>query len=88
MFSALPEVGVEPTRHCWQRILSAKSQSNRPPVAPRSCKFLGNGACRLAQDFDAGRGFANSLATRFGAVAPPSHSASRKASRWALQTRA
>ena len=88
MNPAVPEVGLEPTRHCWQRILSAKNKGFRAAVASRSCKFFGNGACHLAQDFGAGRRFANSLANNFWGPRTAPYSASRKASRWALQTRA
>ncbi len=88
LFSRMPEVGLEPTRHCWQRILSAKNKGFRAAVASRSCKFLGDGACHLAQDFGAGRRFANSLANSFWGPRTAPYSASRMASKWALQTRA
>jgi hypothetical protein len=29
LFSRLPVVGIEPTRHCWQRILSSTSRERR-----------------------------------------------------------
>jgi hypothetical protein len=45
LFSRVPEVGLEPTRPCGQRILSANRTRSQVALVSRLCKFLGNGAC-------------------------------------------
>jgi hypothetical protein len=61
----VPEEGLEPTRPCGQRILSANRTVDRIAIVSRSCEFLGNGACGSAGDSCAGTPAPNTLPNSF-----------------------
>ena len=50
-WSRVPEEGLEPTRPCGQRILSAADNVSRVALVSRLYLFFGNGAWWLVQDF-------------------------------------
>ena len=75
LFSRVPEEGLEPTRPCGQRILSAADTASRVALVSRLCVFHGNGACRSAKESGseahAPNSSSNSCGTIRTAVMPP-----------------
>jgi hypothetical protein len=84
---AMPEVGLEPTRPCGQRILSANRTRGQVALVSRSCKFLGNGACGSARDSCAETPAPNTLPNSFGTEMNRRQAASRVTSRYARRSR-
>jgi hypothetical protein len=84
---AMPEVGLEPTRPCGQRILSANRTRGQVALMSRLYEFLGNGACGSARDSYAGTPAPNTLPNSFGALGNRRQAASLITSKYARPTR-
>ena len=61
----IPEEGLEPTRPCGQRILSAPKDCSRVTVGRQLAVFLGNDMCRSSLDSLLGAHAPNSLPNTF-----------------------
>lgn len=67
----IPEEGLEPTRPCGQRILSAADTASRVALVSRLCLSLGDGACHSAQESGDEAHASNSCGTSRTAVKLP-----------------
>ena len=71
LVSRIPKVGLEPTRPCGQRILSAADPFVDGTVAERLCDFCGRGAVRLRERGGSFDGLRNNRRNRSGPRAAP-----------------
>jgi hypothetical protein len=83
----MPEVGLEPTRPCGQRIVSANRPGGQAALVSRLRTFLGNGECGWARDSCAETPAPDTSPHSFGPHADRRHAASRMTSRYARRTR-
>jgi hypothetical protein len=73
----MPEVGLEPTRPCGQRIVSAPKDRSRVTVGWRLAVFLGNDVWRSILNLHVGAHSPHSVANTFPAPARPIGTVSR-----------